>query len=483
MVLSILLAAVSLFTTTPVPMEMPRAEAYLVRERGEGGRDYVNRLEDRYAMDELWLNRVIVGRWIDADFRVFTLASLDCTPPALAAADTLTRMEYEVEISPIDRRDEKALRRAIAGLSPFELPEKAERARQIPRFCEDVRYWHGTNTAAIVCAFRPERSRNDEKSPNWLLAIWELAPEDDQAEKIKLFEEFFLEKREYSKLIGRKLPEMSKFDERNLLRRDAAKSIVAYDEWHFTSSEELIVLDDLSGSAKKFASAVTNEIPALRRSFAQIIPSPLDGSNTLAVARIFSNRDDYLEAAGEDMQWSAAYWNPLRRELVACLPPGGDTAQLLRTMRHESFHQYLSYATSMIPVSPWLNEGYAQYFEAPENLAEKAVAPAIFSKVNPPDWDELEHALPSLFFLDYNEFYAGTDSERNSKYRLAYSIAVFLEQGASDVRFDPFKNLKKDYMAELIKSRDMHQATEKAFGSMDKLRLFANEWKKFWKKQ
>ena len=43
--------------------------------------------------------------------------------------------------------------------------------------------------------------------------------------------------------------------------------------------------------------------------------------------------------------------------------PEGAKAELLSTIRHEAFHQYLSYALSMIPSSPWFNEGYAQYFE------------------------------------------------------------------------------------------------------------------------
>lgn len=43
-----LLLFASLFFTEPTPLDMPKAEAYLVRENGE------MRLEDRYDRLDLW---------------------------------------------------------------------------------------------------------------------------------------------------------------------------------------------------------------------------------------------------------------------------------------------------------------------------------------------------------------------------------------------------------------------------------------------
>ena len=52
------LAAVSasLFFTTPAPLDMPRAEAYLVKEGG------LRRLEDRFNRLDLWTSRTVTGR-------------------------------------------------------------------------------------------------------------------------------------------------------------------------------------------------------------------------------------------------------------------------------------------------------------------------------------------------------------------------------------------------------------------------------------
>jgi hypothetical protein len=174
------------------------------------------------------------------------------------------------------------------------------------------------------------------------------------------------------------------------------------------------------------------------------------------------------------MTWTAAYWSPERREIVAYLPQDGDL-KLLRTFRHEAFHQYLSYATSMIPASPWFNEGYAQYFE---DMESDYWGDAITVTK---EWLESVCALlPAIMAMDYAQFYDGSSEERYLKYRLAWSIAYFIEKGASDVRFEPFKNLKRDYISELLKTQDMRKATNAAFGNDDNLKLFVREWMRFY---
>jgi hypothetical protein len=103
--------------------------------------------------------------------------------------------------------------------------------------------------------------------------------------------------------------------------------------------------------------------------------------------------------------------------------------------------------------------------------------------VTPEFIDAVSSSLPALFKMDYVEFYSGDDEERRLKYRLAWSVARFIEHGAANVRFEPFKNIKRDYMSALVEGRgDMHAATDKAFGSPEKLELFVEEWAKYWKR-
>ena len=485
-----LILAASLFFTNPAPLDMPRAEAYMVREDGR------RRLEDRFNRLDLWTSRTVTGRWTDDDGRVFTLAALTVAPPAVDDDATVTRVDYDVGTVAFDKKkavaksgpQATAFRSAIEMLSPVEPAKRGAPPRQMCRGYDDIDYWQGTNESAIVCAFLPE------KSDVWRLAVWELMPEDDFAECLKAFERGFLEK-EYAEFVERhpgaeSLPvrrradrrskSSSALDEREALRRDARHSVAAYDGWRASDATEFTVLDDLLANGE-FVAALTNELSIFRRKYAAAVPTGIDGTNVLCVARIYADRGEYLSALAVEgltnMAWSAAYWSPARRELVAHLPSGGE-ADLLRTFRHEAFHQYLSYATAMLSASPWLNEGYAQYFEDEESLDWELPA-----KPGLEDFERLSVSLPALLGMDYAEFYAGTDAERRLKYRMAWSIAVFIEKGSREVRHDPFKTLKADYVEALFATRDMRKATSAAFGDKDRLQLFVSEWLRFWKER
>ena len=58
-----MLLAASLFFLHPLPLEMPKAQAYLVKEEGR------MMLEDRYDTLDLWTSQAVVGRWEDDDGR------------------------------------------------------------------------------------------------------------------------------------------------------------------------------------------------------------------------------------------------------------------------------------------------------------------------------------------------------------------------------------------------------------------------------
>ena len=465
--------AFSLFFTDPMPLDMPRAEAYLVREDG------VSRLEDRFDRMDLWMTQAVIGRWSDEKDRLFLLSALDACPPTIDRATVLTRAEYESRKIRMKRVRANAdfpaaFRDAVTLLSQCPVLSKPRAPRQMPRGYKEVYYWQDpTNYSDIVCSFLPE------KTNTWFLATWKLAEDDDYPTQMAAFEDRFL-RNEFkpffdshpSSLIPHPL------SERDLLRRDAHHSIAAYSNWHFTGAEEFAVLDDLL--ARGFIETLTNDFPVMRRKYAAAIPSPLDGSNVLSVVRIYATRDEYLDALEADgmtnMAWSAAYWSPQRRELVAHLSANGEQ-ELLRTIRHEAFHQYLSYAVSMIPSSPWFNEGYAQHFEddASANWGEGF-------DVTDENIDRMAAAIPGVLMMDYEQFYGGSDFERRFKYRLAWSVVRFIEKGADEVRLKPFEGLKKRYMETLVETRDMRKATSAAFKDADLLKCFVSEWKKYWKK-
>ncbi len=461
----------SIFFMKAMPLDMPRAEAYLVTE--PSGK---MRLEDRYDALDLWTSHTVLGRWVDNDGRVFTLSRISELVPK-SGASTITREKYYSGVVVPDRKNKTTRNDAIKMLSPFDLPEEPTRPHIPVPAMRDVFYYHGTNTTSVVAAFCPE------ENPYWYLAVWDLIPGDDFSVAVEKIEREFLSS--WGKIVKKHLPsEQCEFaqkpqkkradvlSERELLRRDAIHSITNYSSWRCTAQSEFTVIDDIAGDSSTI-DEVVEELSVMRSRYASIVPTPLEGTNVLAIVRLYKNRDEYLSALNindiENMQWSAAYWSAQRRELVAYLPEG-DKEGLLTTIRHEAFHQYLSYALSMIPSSPWFNEGYAQYFEDESSSDWKMEV----------DIESLAQVLPAIMAMDYEQFYSGTDEVRRLKYRVAWSMAYFLEKGACKVLREPFKNVKKDYVDSLLKTKDMRKATAAAFKSEDVVKRFVKEWKKFW---
>lgn len=453
-----ILLAFTVFLSRPCLYDMPEASAYTFSRSGS-----VCGFEDRYDVVDLWLARSMLGCWEDDDGRCFELYALETLPPPFS--EKKTRSEFVKGLVNIGRRDEERRLSAVKELLPSTCIPSPERLRQLPKGCRDFIYFPSTNETQIAAAFLPKRSSM------WYMAVWILAPGDDYRSRMDEFSEGIAESMDtlYSVLP----PHVPKgADERTLMRLDVRHSVTNHPGWHCTEAEEFSILDNLP-SSRTFISTLTNDLSRMRARFAQVIPSPLECTNTLCVARIYSTRSEYVRAAGEEMAWSAAYWNPQRRELVAHLPPAGE-GELLKTMRHESFHQYLSYVSAMASASPWFNEGYAQYFEDEKKSAWSVTEEEI---------EEYAKILPALFHFDYPEFYAGTPAERSLKYRLAWSIAYFIEHGAPKVRFEPFAKLKKLYMETLVETRDMHKATASAFETKEKFVDFVAEWRKFWLKR
>ena len=272
--------------------------------------------------------------------------------------------------------------------------------------------------------------------------------------------------------------------EAELLKCDYSLSVANYEDWHSTENGDVVVVDDLTPQwHDTFVSSLTNDLPRFRAAYALSVPSPLAATTNVAAVRVFSEREEYLGYIEDGAEWSAAVWSPQRRELVLNLQPSG-IEDLLKTVRHEAFHQYLSYAGAMAEASPWFNEGHAELFKHTslsndgKVVFERHPAAAEWIHANA---DLVATSFPAFFYLDYHEFYSGDSAQRRVNYWIAWSVAYFLEVGAPEVRFRPFAKLRANYMATLVRTRRADDATAAVF-TLDKMKLFSYEWKKFWKK-
>ena len=165
--------------------------------------------------------------------------------------------------------------------------------------------------------------------------------------------------------------------------------------------------------------------------------------------------------------------------------PEGGAEQLIHTVWHEAFHQYLAYAGSMIESSPWFNEGHAKLFEYShfdrdgKIVFDRDVQAAAYVHEYAA---ELAQNIPAVLEMDYLEFYDGTQEEIAAKYRIAWSMAYFLEVGAPKLPYRPFERLRAKYVEALVRTRSMYGATAAVFDDETR-EAFISAWLDFWKRQ
>lgn len=156
------------------------------------------------------------------------------------------------------------------------------------------------------------------------------------------------------------------------------------------------------------------------------------GERRLFRVYIFSGQAGYLaytqDLLGEKPAHTAGLYSPSLKQLLIWNVPTFD--ELLRTVRHEGFHQFLDRFAQDVP--RWLDEGLAQYYETSKLVGGKwedgALAPqhvARLRKLAP---------VPLAAFLaqDDARFYAAL--ERDQNYAQAWALVHFLQHTSHENR-------------------------------------------------
>ena len=465
------------------PIAMPSATAFILNDQ-KG-----NWLEDRFDVFELWRADALRGRWIDAEGNCFSICRIPRKVPD-DGSETRTRADYAVrhgDAAPageamLGQKDLDHLDEAVYLLAPVEVTERFAPRRSQRKNLAALWQYSSTNDNAYVYAFRP-RVAGRVQTDWYMVSLVSFDPE--APEKI----DQWLDEVEWcgeETVPGQaKRPSKEAPRETDLLAADYRRNVINYEDWHFASASNIVVVDNMTETDRRpFLAALTNGFPRLQAAYRAALPSPLITDSHIAAVRIFGSREEYLNYVGLEMKWSAALWSPQHRELVLFYPPGGSET-LLRTVWHEALHQHLDYACSMIQTPPWFNEGHAELFEHTHFNMDGEL---VFDR-NPDavlaiqqNAAVLAESLPTLLDMDYSEFYAGTSAERQLKYQLAWSLAYFLQVGAPKVRFQPFKNLRMDLMAAVVRTRRRDEAMRAVLGGAMRKSLM-EEWTAFWKRQ
>ena len=458
-------------------VEMPRASAYLINsEKGTW-------LEDRFDVLDLWRSDAIRACWLDADGNSFSICRIPRKIPGDAGDTMRTRLDYSQRYSKaiLGEKELDALDEAVYMLAPVEVEHRIKPRRSQRQNLAQLWQYYSTNENAYVYAFRPKVERGIHA--DWYMVS--LVSDDlEAAETIDSWLDEVDWLKSKSKASVSKGKKSTSVKETDLLASDYHRSVINHDDWHFVSASNVVVVDSMPNYSRSgFIAALTNRLPKMQSEYRKVLPSPLSDDSHIAAVRIFGSREEYLAYVGPEMQWSAALWSPQHRELVLHWPEeGSDT--LVRTVWHEALHQHLDYACSMIQSPAWFNEGHAvlfanTHFDMDGNIVFDAVPSAVAAiKANPV---AIANKLAVLFEMDYADFYSGTPEERSLKYNIAWSVAYFLQIGAPEVRFQPFKNLRSDMLSALVRTRSRIEAS-KAVLTDEMVKELRAEWLSFWKR-
>ncbi|MDD2597813.1 MAG: DUF1570 domain-containing protein [Kiritimatiellae bacterium] len=484
------LALPSLSQAQPRPLPMPEAHAYLAVDL-----ELLER-EDRFAPFDLWFHDACEGRWQDASGNMLTIGRIKTRLPGFSE-EHVTRERFAIEsansVYQIDSRKQEQIHEWVATFCNAELSEPE--ALNINSIALSTVYAYTcamSNT--LVYSFHPRRIGN-ARNFEWFCVILQLVDiEDLQAFQLD-FESNYIAKITQppatSKREGITSTELetsrkgkTDFNQPNHPVRVAArKSVRNYEEWWLAETDGYIILSDVNTElGKSLIQRLQREMPLLHAAYRALVP-PLTETDDISLIRIFQSKRDYNQYVGEGQEWSGGMWMPQRRELV--LTQEFNTEEIMRTIRHEAFHQYLSYAYCMITPPPWMNEGHACLFEAARIDSKGKVMIEEDEKRCNLLLENLELAtalIPVMLDLSYSEFYGGTPADRSLSYALAWGIAYYLQKGAPLERNTPFKELLHDSATALVATRNYQEATALAFIDLD-MKVFQDNFKDFWLKR
>jgi hypothetical protein len=452
--------------------------------------------EDRFDPVELWYANQCCARWSDAKGNRLVIGRITRHLPAFGD-EAVSRRQFAGELADdanlVDPNKESDISNWVATFVDAAVYEP-EKVKLNAFTLDEVRFFPCAATNMLVYALHPRRIGN-AKNFDWFCVIFQATGAADAKELREAFEEQFIgrlalpsrssaEEGEHSEEVSTpqadgKLPDQPEHP----VRIEAKKSIENYDTWWFAETDGYIILSDVDTElGKSVIRDIQSSMPVFRKAYERLVP-PLTRESDVSLIRLFQRRDDYVRYVGKDLAWTGGVWMPGRRELVLAASDSKD--ELMRIIRHEAFHQYLSYAYCMIPSAPWMNEGHACLFEQAGIGRKGKVSidedPARCTMLV----DNIElvtSLLPQMFDADYPAFYGGTVAERNLKYAMVWGLTYYLHKGAPQERDTPFTSILPDYALSLAQTRSYSEATKQAFSPID-MSAFQDSFREFWLKR
>ncbi len=193
---------------------------------------------------------------------------------------------------------------------------------------------------------------------------------------------------------------------------------------------------------------------------------------------VYASRESYDRAVPESVRGSTGVFIAHKR-LLAAHAGERTTEEVLRTLYHEGFHQFMWEAISRDPPA-WLNEGVAEYFaEATWNGRKFQVGLVPTMRVHTVREAIREGTyipLDRLFSMDSDQWLQTMQMERRRAslyYSQSWSIIHFL----AHAEIGRYSHMLNAYVRDLANGRKEPEAFVAAFG--DDLAAFEREWARY----
>lgn len=265
-------------------------------------------------------------------------------------------------------------------------------------------------------------------------------------------------------------------------REQVIKNIMNLGGWSYIETDNYLIATNLKKTG--LVGQIKEDIERCRKVFTHFYPlkKTLDA---VSVIKVFRKRDEYKNYVSKDMEKSSGVWMPLKQELAVSSPEdltGKDRYEnILSTLYHEGFHQFIFFACNRKETAPWFNEGSAAFFEGIDFKGSSNR----FKIETTPRYEQVKYLnrsgnfdIKKLLDMDYKEYYQ--NPARN--YTMGWALMYFLLKGApltSKKDKNEYNKIPVKYYEAILKYGDSAKANEEAWKDVDMVK-FTEAFRDFW---
>ena len=335
-----------------------------------------------------------------------TIAVYVLTPEDPDATDTRSFVEQLVRPDHFEERSNQGTRNDHRGVAFDTTETREDGTRVVGR----VHGWESEDRCVVVHAYA-EAAVAERELQRWKRFASTMTLDEPEAWSRRAYEA----RRHYA---ARSFPDVD--------RRIAAR-LASPEGWDARDTRHYLVL--LHGQDRALQVRMGDELEALRKTFARELPR--SGSpDATGVVRLCEDRSEYLAYGGDPR--AVGYFSPQEGELVLYL--AGDEEELLRTLRHEAFHQYVFHALGGVSPHPWFDEGLAEVYGGARIEQGRVEGFTEFRDLTYLTRQALRHgtaaSLEAFLRMDQAGYYA----EAQVHYPQGWSLVTYLREHAPNRR-------------------------------------------------